>query len=396
MPGMVGEPHAGDRRALYILNFGLLLMSAFSLTQSLLHAWTGAAYTLTGEILCLAAALWFTRSGRTAWATMTICVSELVCGLLLTSVYGPSFKDEAMLLFPLILVAAAELMEWRPYTVFSALVVVSVAVAGLILAETGSAKYHRVFNTVNILVTTVVAVGLLARNLKQSSLQSLEAEREIKALSERLINAQEAERGRLARDLHDDFAQQIAAISLGMSNLKRHIPTEQREAHRQGELLQTRLVEFSESVRRLSHELHPQILEFSGLGAALRAYCEEFSALTEIQVACQARGAFEGVPGPVALAVYRITQEALQNVAKHAGAAHAVVSLTLADDALHLTVSDVGAGMDAKIRGVQSGLGLLSIKERARLVNGKFELESRPNQGTTLRVSIPLHFAAQQ
>ena len=282
MPATAGDLQTGDRRALYTLTCGLLLMSAFSLAQSWIYEWTGAVYSLAGELFCLLAALWFIHSGRTFWATMIICVSELICGLLLTSVYGPGFKDEAMLLFPLILVAAAVLMEWRTYAVFSAVVLLSVACSGIILAETGGAKFHRVFNTINILLTTVVAVGLVARNLKQSSQQSLDAELEIKALSERLINAQEEERGRLARDLHDDFGQQIAALSLGMSNLKRHIPAEQDEAHRQGQLLQTRLVEFSESVRRLSHELHPEILEFSGLGAALRGYCEEFSELTEI------------------------------------------------------------------------------------------------------------------
>jgi len=390
MPGAIGEPQTGHRRTLYTITCGLLLMSAFSLAQSLIHHWAGAVYTLSGEILCLMAALLFTRSGRTVWATMIVCVSELICGLLLTSVYGPGFKDEAMLLFPLILVAAAVLMEWRTYTIFSAVLLMSVACAGLVLAETRGTKYHRVFNTVNILLTTVVAVGLVARNLKQGSQQALEAEREIKALSERLIHAQDAERGRLARDLHDDFGQQIAALSLGMSNLKRHIPAQHGEAHRQGELLQTRLVEFSESVRRLSHELHPEILEFSGLGAALRRYCEEFSALTGIQVACQAPGAFEGVPGPAALAAYRITQEALQNVAKHARVVEAAVSLARVDGALQLTISDSGAGMDTKTRGGSPGLGLVSIKERARLVSGTFYLESRPNQGTTLRVSIPL------
>ena len=107
-------------------------------------------------------------------------------------------------------------------------------------------------------------------------------------------------------------------------------------------------------------------------------------------MACQARGAFEGVPGRVALAVYRITQEALQNVAKHARVKQASVSLTRGDGSLYLTVTDGGVGMITKTRGTPSGLGLVSIKERARQVNGRFELVSRPNQGTTLRLSIPI------
>jgi len=296
-----------------------------------------------------------------------------------------------MLLFPLTLVTAAVLLDWRSYGGFSALVVVSVACSGFILVQTGTINgYHRVLNSVNMLLATVVAVGLLARNLKRSALQSRDAEREIKALSARLINAQEEERSRIARELHDDFGQQIAALSIGMSNLKRQIPAEQSEAREQSEHIQTRLVQVSESIRRLSHELHPAALEFSGLGAALRGYCSEFGLLTGIQVSCKTSGGFEGLPDPVALAVYRITQEALQNVAKHARVSQAEVSLSRADGLLELTISDRGAGVEPKRTGMAAGLGLVSIKERTRLVNGTFEIESRPNQGTTLRVSIPV------
>ena len=378
---------SGASRALYILAFGLLAMCAVSLFQSWEYGWTGAAYTLAAESVCLTAALWFTHRGKTVWAAV-ICGSELVCGLLLTSVFGPGFKDEAMLLFPLILVTAAILLDWRSYAAFSALVLISVACSGWILVETHINRFHRVLNTVNILLITAVAVGLLARNLKRSAVQSREAEREIKALSARLIDAQEEERGRIARELHDDFGQQIAALSIGMSNLKRQLPAEPSEAREQGDLIQKRLVEVSESIRRLSHELHPAVLEYSGLGAAVRGYCSEFGLLTNIQISCKARGSFEGVPGPVALAVYRIAQEALQNVAKHAGVGQAEVELARAGGSLELTVSDHGAGIAPK--GGSTGLGLVSIKERTRLVNGTFDLQSQANRGTTLRVKIPV------
>src|ERR1019366_3390760 len=160
-----GEEDIGTGRALYILAIGLLLMSSFSLVQSWIYGWTGAAFTLAGEMLCLIAALWFTHQGKTLWATEIICGSELVCGLLLTSIFGPGFKDEAMLLFPLILVSAAVLLDWRSYIGFAGLVVVSVACTGLILAATGAyANYHTVVNTVNILLITAVVAGLLARN----------------------------------------------------------------------------------------------------------------------------------------------------------------------------------------------------------------------------------------
>jgi len=190
--------------------------------------------------------------------------------------------------------------------------------------------------------------------------------------------------------LHDDLSQQIAALSIGVSHLKRQIPPEQAEAREQSARIQQKLVQVAESIRRLSHELHPAVLEHSGLGAALRDYCSEFGILTGIRVTCKTEGSFESVPPAVALCVYRITQEALQNVAKHARVGEAEVELTRTDGSLRLTVSDRGAGMPANRAGLPAGLGLVSIKERTRLVKGTFSIQSRPNEGTVLGVRIPL------
>jgi PAS domain S-box-containing protein len=215
-------------------------------------------------------------------------------------------------------------------------------------------------------------------------------EKEIKALSARLLNAQEEERSRLARELHDDISQQIAALSIGMSNLRKQIPAEQTGAREQSKRIQQNMAQVSESIRRLSHELHPAVLEHSGLGAALRDYCSEFGLLTHIQVSCKTDGCFGNMPPEVALCVFRVTQEALQNVAKHARVAQAEVELTRADGQICLTVSDRGAGMALDRAGMPAGLGLVSIKERTRLVNGTFRIRSEPNQGTTLSLKIPV------
>jgi PAS domain S-box-containing protein len=215
-------------------------------------------------------------------------------------------------------------------------------------------------------------------------------EQEIRALSARLINAQEEERARLARELHDDLSQQIAALSIGMSNLKRQLPAGEAEAREQSGRIQQKLVQVAESIRLLSHELHPAALEHSGLGAALRGCCSEFGLLTNIRVSCKIHGCFEGVPSSVSLCVYRTTQEALQNIAKHARVTEAEVELRRADGLLCLTVSDRGAGIPPNRAGMPAGLGLVSIKERIRLVNGTFEMQSQPNCGTTLGVKIPV------
>jgi signal transduction histidine kinase len=389
-PHFADEEKTRSARTLYVLSVSLMAMGTVSLVQAWARRWTGAACTLGVENLCLIAALWCNRQGEIEWATKIICFSELACGLLLTSRFGAGFKDEGMLLFPLILVSAAVLLDWRSYITFAGMVVVSVASAGFILAAAGThANYHTVVNTVNILVITAVVAGLLARNLKRRVLQSRQAEQEIKALSERLINAQEEERARLARELHDDISQQVAALSIGMSNLKRQIPQEQVDARVQSDRIQQKLVDVAVSIRRLSHELHPAVLEYSGLAAALRTYCSEFELLTGIRVSLQADGPFESVPSAVAVCIYRITQEALQNVAKHANVAEAEVELRRSDGILYLSVSDRGPGIKPSRAAPPVGLGLISIRERTRLVNGTFEIKSKPEQGTTVLVRIP-------
>jgi signal transduction histidine kinase len=390
LPRFADEEQTRTARTLYVLSLSLMAMGTFSLVQAWAHRWTGAAYTLGFENLCLIAALWFNHRGEIEWATKIICFSELACGLLLTSRFGAGFRDEGMLLFPLILVSAAVLLDWRSYISFAGLVVLSVACTGLILAANGTlANFHTVVNTVNILLITAVVAGLLARNLKIRVLQSRQAEQEIKALSERLMNAQEEERARLARELHDDLSQQVAALSIGMSNLKRQIPQQQMEVREQSDRIQQKLVHVAESIRRLSHELHPAVLQHSGLAAALRTYCSEFELLTGIRVSLQAYGSFESVPSPVALCIYRITQEALQNVAKHANVGEADVELRRSDGILCLSVSDHGSGIKPSPAATTVGLGLVSIRERTRLVNGTLEIQSKPERGTTVLVRIP-------
>jgi PAS domain S-box-containing protein len=220
--------------------------------------------------------------------------------------------------------------------------------------------------------------------------ERVRTENQIKALSARLLNAQEEERRRIARELHDDISQQIAALSIGMSNLRKQIPAEHAEAREQSQRIQQNMVHVSESIRRLSHELHPAVLEYSGLGAALRDCCSEFGRLTRIQISYKTQGSFGNVPPDVALCVYRVAQEALQNVAKHARVSQAEVELTRADGEICLTVSDRGTGMALDGAGMPAGLGLVSIKERTRLVNGAFQMRSEPNQGTTLTLKIPV------
>ncbi len=243
-------------------------------------------------------------------------------------------------------------------------------------------------------ITNGCAVGLVWRN-RQLRVQSDEleertrTEQEIQALNARLITAQEEERARVARELHDDIGQQIAALSIGMSNLKREVPESAAEARSQSDRIQQKLIQLSESTRHLSHLLHPAVLEHSGLSAALRSRCSEFEAVTGIHVDFRVEGSFSGLPAPVMLSLYRITQEALQNIANHAHVSNAAVELIRTNESVRLKVSDRGAGMDPERAKAGSGLGLVSIRERTRLLHGAVNIESAPGRGTTISVMVP-------
>jgi PAS domain S-box-containing protein len=214
-------------------------------------------------------------------------------------------------------------------------------------------------------------------------------EKQIQALSERLIRAQEEERSRVARELHDDLSQQIAAVSIAMSNLKRGIPEDDNAARSQAERMQQRLAQLAESTRRISHELHPAVLKHLGLAPALRAYCAEFTASAGIQVSLAISGTFDGTSPSAALCLYRIAQEALKNVARHARVGEASLGLSKAPGLLRLVVSDKGEGMDLGKAEVAAGLGLISMRERARLQKGRVEVLSKPGEGTRVTVEIP-------
>jgi PAS domain S-box-containing protein len=215
------------------------------------------------------------------------------------------------------------------------------------------------------------------------------SEREVQALTARLIRAQEEERAHLARELHDDLSQQLAAVSIAVSNLKKRIPVGAEEAIAQSSRIQQKLVNIAECIRRLSHQLHPSVLQHSGLTAALRNYCEEYAALTSHKISFRCNGFRASVPPAVALCVYRVAQEALQNAVKHSRVNEAEVALEYGEGGVRLTVSDRGVGIDLEAPS-GDGLGMVSMKERTRLVNGTVEVRSRRGHGTTLILTIPL------
>jgi two-component system sensor histidine kinase UhpB len=210
----------------------------------------------------------------------------------------------------------------------------------------------------------------------------------VRELAGRLITAQEVERSRIARDMHDDLGQQLAALSISISAIRRRSlqPAELNDALRG---LQERTGVVVDHVRDLSHDLHPATLEHVGLIPALRTHCADFARQNRLDVRFSSDGTLAPLPRDTAVCLYRIVQEGLRNVAKHAGVRDASVSLTQTPDLVELTIVDHGRGFDRDDAAARGGLGLLSIEERARLVGGTFKVTSAPDQGTALHVQIP-------
>jgi two-component system sensor histidine kinase UhpB len=205
------------------------------------------------------------------------------------------------------------------------------------------------------------------------------------------MTAQEEERRRIARDLHDDVNQQLAALSIGLSGLGDCVPpgTTADFADKLAQL-DARTGVLSESIRHLSHELHPGILQHVGLVAALRDYCRSFTREHDVPVTFHADGDLETVPPNVGLCLYRVVQEGLGNVAKHAGAREARVSVEGRGLEVELAITDDGRGFDPREARSRRGLGLLSLDERVRLVGGRLVVEAQPLRGTELRIVVPL------
>lgn len=210
----------------------------------------------------------------------------------------------------------------------------------------------------------------------------------LRDLSGRLINAQEEERRRVARELHDDLNQRMALMSMDLEQLKQIV--QPRELHRQLESLQTQAREIAADIHRISYRLHPSQLDNLGLAAAVRSLCQELSAKGKLKVELRQEGIPADLPREVTLCVFRIAQEALRNCVRHSGADTAWVMLETAGEEIRLSVSDDGCGFEMDSAAMKKGLGFTSMRERLRIVGGEMHVRSQPAHGTVIQVSVPL------
>jgi PAS domain S-box-containing protein len=213
-------------------------------------------------------------------------------------------------------------------------------------------------------------------------------EDELQDLSQRLIRAHEEERALLARELHDDVTQRLAVLAIDLGRAEATAPgtvaAETMRGIREG------LVRLSEDVHSLAYQLHPSVLEELGLVEALRTECERMERRGQIRISVSFDPLPEGIGKEVALCLFRVTQEALNNVVRHARARTASVGLRQMDGGLLLAVRDDGTGFDPQDPGKGRSLGLASMRERVRLTNGTLDIESAPGRGTTVVAWVPV------
>jgi len=233
--------------------------------------------------------------------------------------------------------------------------------------------------------------GMLVTSAIRDITERKRAEEALAQVSHRLIEAQEQERTRIARDLHDDMGQRLALLTAELDQLQLDVPDLPAEVRRRMSMLQEQTSGIANDIQTLSHELHSSKLECLGIAAGMRSFCQEFGEQQNVKIDFKTHGLSDNLPRDISLNLFRVLQEALHNSAKHSGARHVEVVLQGTPEQVHLTVSDAGRGFDSQAAKQSRGLGLVSMEERIKMLHGTFSIDSRPNNGTTVHAAVPLN-----
>lgn len=214
-------------------------------------------------------------------------------------------------------------------------------------------------------------------------------------MNRRLIEAQEEERSRIARELHDDIAQRLALLAVGLEQLRNDISRSDVALGSRMDAILMQESQITSDVQTLSHQLHSSKLEYLGIAAAAKAFCRELSQRQKVEIDFSN----DELPGcasrEVSLCLYRVLQEALHNAVKHSGVRHFDVRLWSEGEEVHLSVTDFGVGFDTRKGLMCGGLGLTSMQERVKMVDGQIDIESQPDRGTTIHARIPVKSDAE-
>jgi len=239
-----------------------------------------------------------------------------------------------------------------------------------------------------ILSTDITERKRAEDRLRASESALRHSHRLLRGLTARLLAAQEEERRRISRELHDNLNQQLAMLVVEVERLEKDVPPPGL-LQKQLEMIRVRAASISDDVRRTAYQLHPSMLEHLGLVSALRSLCAGFKSQGSLNVAFKHRGVPKAISSDIALCLYRIAQEAIANVIKHSGAKEATLTLTGSKHSLQLIVKDEGVGFDVQSLGQSKGLGVESMNERVRLVGGTLSIHSKPGE-TRIEAEVPL------
>jgi signal transduction histidine kinase len=230
--------------------------------------------------------------------------------------------------------------------------------------------------------------ALLYADLQQENSERKRAELALEDLAGKLIRAQEEERSRIGRELHDHISQMLGLLTMKIDQLRAN---EAIAPDVGGALEELRgdTSDITADVHRLSHRLHSSTLDYLGLVAALEKLVAEFSERHDIAITLTHALLPPSVPSDVALCLFRVAEESLTNIAKHSKARSAQVHVTRASDGIHLTVEDAGTGFEMAAFGSRAGLGFVSMQERLRILHGTIHVDSAPSRGTRIEAWVP-------
>jgi len=230
-----------------------------------------------------------------------------------------------------------------------------------------------------------------AKELRASKKELERTNRQLRLLANQLMDAQDEERRRISRELHDDLGQKLASLAIEMQQLQRDSASRSATSLQAFQALHQRIVHLAQDVHLIAYQLHPSVLDDLRLPLALQAFIHEWAGRHKMHVKFTQTKLPDALPHDIAACLYRVTQESLRNVSRHAATSEVAVHLGLSNKGLLLSVKDRGSGMIASNGGPQRrGLGILSMKERLRLVNGTLSIRSRVGRGTTVMARIPM------
>jgi signal transduction histidine kinase len=350
--------------------------------------------TLTPAILCWASAgrVWIHRSVRSAVEAAALLGTLAILGYLVLMAPWKTLPSTLYSLVPLLLWAA---LRFGSLGVSTSMIVISfLSIWGAMHGHglfTGREPMRNVLSMQVFLIFAATPFMVLAAVVEERASARLVE----KELSRRLISAQEQERSRIARDLHDDICQRLALLSMEVDQATRSANESTYTTTERLKDIRLHCSEIAGDVQLLSHELHSSKLDYLGIVAASRGFCHEFSKQHEVNIEFIDRDVPADPPKEVSLCLFRVAQEALHNALKYSGVSQYRVELSATEEEIQLAVSDAGKGFDGETAKVSRGLGLVSMQERVHLVHGNLHVESKPGTGTRILAIVPLVSARQ-